>query len=421
VVVFGGVSLHDASDAGLSQLVLSDPRGWSRLEAGGPSPLWRQFHSAVYDSVSARMIVFGGRGDGRLFGDTWMLSLDGAPRWTRTDSVAAAPAARFGHSAIFDPIGDRMIVFGGSVGGACFGDLWQLSLAGTPAWSPLSAGAGPTPRMFASMVYDSHRQRIVLMGGRGQDGKALNDTWFLPLANGAVWTRADSASFAPGPRWGAAATYDPDHDAIMLGFGVSDPCNGVYYGDTWILHPSDPVPAVVTASVASSNPGNVTLTWSGLPAGGCTGTVQRRTETGPWLDLVAVSPDAAGRIEIVDSSAQPGMRYGYRLVWSAHGVTGTSAESWVDVARLRFALACTNARPSREGLSVAFSLPGAGPAQIAVYDIAGRQLVRKEVGERGPGDHNLELAARGTLRPGVYLIRIVRAGDHIVTRASVLR
>ena len=67
-------------------------------------------------------------------------------------------------------------------------------------------------------MYDSRRQRIVLVGGRSQDGRTLNDMWFLPLAHGAVWTRADSTSFPPGPRWGAAASYDPDRDAVVLRF-----------------------------------------------------------------------------------------------------------------------------------------------------------------------------------------------------------
>src|SRR5207244_4449898 len=110
--------------------------------------------------VRGQMIVFGGRQYGRVFGDTWTLSMGNSSLWMRMDSVAAAPAARFGHSAIYDPIGDRMIVFGGTIGPGCFGDLWQLSLGGTLAWSPLFAGAGPSPRMFASMVYDSRRQRI---------------------------------------------------------------------------------------------------------------------------------------------------------------------------------------------------------------------------------------------------------------------
>ncbi len=421
VVVFAGMSRTNGRFGGLTEMSLANPRQWSPLTATGDPPPARDFHSAIYDPLRARMIVFAGREYSELLGDTWMLSLDGAPRWTRTDSVAAAPAPRYAHNAIYDPVGDRMIVFGGATGWHCFGDLWQLSLAGAPAWTPLAAGAGPSPRAYASMVYDSRRQRIVLVGGRSQDGRTLNDMWFLPLAHGAVWTRADSTSFPPGPRWGAAASYDPDRDAVVLAWGTDDPCNIGCYDDAWIMQSPDPVPAEVAASVLGTNPWEVELSWRGLPVAGFTGAVERRTGAIGWSELATVNPDAIGTIDFADHTAQPGLRYGYRLRWSSGVVAGTSAEQWVNVARLRFALACTNASPSREGLSVAFSLPDNAPAQVAVFDIAGRQLVRREVGSLGPGDHAMELAARGTLRPGIYLARIRRGGDSITKRTVVLK
>ena len=44
-----------------------------------------------------------------------------------------------GHSAIYDPVRDRMVVFGGSaVRASNFNDVWALSLAGTPAWTQLT-------------------------------------------------------------------------------------------------------------------------------------------------------------------------------------------------------------------------------------------------------------------------------------------
>ena len=421
LVVFSGADRGDSRSGGLTQLSLEDPQHWENLLADGGPPLQREFHSATYDPVRAQMVVFGGRGPDRVLGDTWMLSLNSMPQWQREDSVAVAPAPRFGHSAIYDPIGDRLIVFGGTIGGACYGDLWQLSLTGTPAWSPFSAGAGPSPRAFAATVYDSRRQRVVLIGGRAQDGTALGDMWFLPLASGAKWVRADSAGVPAGPRWGAVTTYDAGRDAVTLGFGVTNPCGYGYYNDTWLLHPADPVPAVVIPFVANRDPWNVRVTWSQLPSSGCTGTVQRRVEDGAWLDQAAVTPDAGGRVEFVDRSALPGLRYIYRLVWSAGAVASTSAEAQVDVPGLRFALACASANPSREGLRVALSLPDGGPTEIAVYDVAGRQLVRREIGAFGPGDHTVELAARGTLRPGVYLVRMRRSGESLVTRAVVLQ
>jgi len=421
-IVFAGMSREDGSYGGLRQISLTNPSAWSDLPAQGDGPLPRDFHSAIDDPVRGRMLVFGGRGPSRAFDDTWELSLGPTPTWTRFDSVAAAPPARFGHNAIYDPIEDRMIVFGGTMGARSFGDLWQLALSDPPAWKPLDAAAGPSPRSLAAMVYDSKRQRLVLIGGRGQDGSALADMWFLPLAEGAVWTRADSSVLPPGPRWGAVATYDPEQDVVILSAGASDPCSYTgLYSDTWVFHPSEPAPATVVTGVLNSNPGAVTLRWSGLPGAGCTATVQRRTSDQPWSKLASLIPDVGGSVDFVDRAAAPGATYDYRLQWFAGSVAGTSADVTVRVAHSHFALVCTNANPSHEGLSVAFSLPDAAPAQIGVYDVAGRELVQRDVGAQGPGDHLMQLLAPSALRPGVYLVRLRHGGSSRVVRASVLR
>jgi hypothetical protein len=188
-----------------------------------------------------------------------------------------------------------------------------------------------------------------------------------------------------------------------------------------MLHSTDPVPALAAPDVVSANPGDVRLVWAGLSVAGFTGAVQRRTDTSGWSDLAMVTPDAAGRLDFTDRSALPGIGYAYRLQWSTARVASTSAEQWVQVPRLNFAIAFTNTSPSQNGVRVAFSLPDAQPTQIALYDLAGRELLRREVGSMGPGDHTLDLAARGTLGPGVYLVRIRRANQSIVTRTSVLR
>src|SRR5256885_13182809 len=67
---------------------------------------------------------------------TLFRSLAGAPAWTRLDVAGVPPPSRLGHGAIYDPIHDAMIVFGGGRGAAGpLNDTWSLSLSGTPAWS----------------------------------------------------------------------------------------------------------------------------------------------------------------------------------------------------------------------------------------------------------------------------------------------
>ena len=126
----------------------------------------------MYDAPRHRMIVFGGASGGTVFNDVWALSLGATPTWTLLTPTGAPPASRFGHTAIYDPPRDRMIVAGGAaIGGTSFDDLWALTLSGTPAWNPIGAtGTPPIARLRQSAVYDPDRDRMIVFGGYYFDG-----------------------------------------------------------------------------------------------------------------------------------------------------------------------------------------------------------------------------------------------------------
>ena len=86
------------------------------------------------------MVVFGGvDSTARYLNDVWALSLAGTPAWTQLTPAGTPPSARSDHSAIYDPVRDRMVVFGGILDGVRYrNDVWALSLAGTPAWTQLT-------------------------------------------------------------------------------------------------------------------------------------------------------------------------------------------------------------------------------------------------------------------------------------------
>src|SRR5258706_5273345 len=95
--------------------------------ASGTGPTPRAGHTGIYDPVRQRMIVFGGN-DGALSNQVWALSLSGPPAWTLLTPIGTPPSPREAHAAIYDPIGDRMIVFGGT-DGTLRNEVWSLSLA----------------------------------------------------------------------------------------------------------------------------------------------------------------------------------------------------------------------------------------------------------------------------------------------------
>src|SRR5207247_9698816 len=125
-------------------------------------PAWNS-NAAIYDPVRDRMVVVGGN-TGTNNNDVWALSLAGSPAWTYTTLSRASPPARFAHTAIYDPVRDRMVVFGGYDNVSIFGDVIALSLGEGPAWSSLTPVNGG-PRYQHSAIYDPVRDRMLVFGG----------------------------------------------------------------------------------------------------------------------------------------------------------------------------------------------------------------------------------------------------------------
>ena len=157
-------------------------------------------HTAIYDPVRGRMVVFGGEDiTGVYFGDVRALSLAGSPAWSALAPAGALPSARSEHTAIYDPVRDRMVVFGGNAGSGYCNDVWELSLEGSPAWSALApAGTLPSARAEHTAIYDPVRDRMVVFGG--YDGSVRNDVWALSLSGSPAWSALAPAGTLPSER-----------------------------------------------------------------------------------------------------------------------------------------------------------------------------------------------------------------------------
>jgi Galactose oxidase, central domain/Kelch motif len=217
---------------------------WTQLSPSGAPPAARGSSTGVYDPASNRMIIFGGRdASGNNRNDVWVLAdADGVgsnpSRWIRliADDAAGSPPARSGHSAVYDSVNNRMIIFGGC-SGACapvLNDVWVLSnangIGGTPAWAQLEVPAGPAARTNAAAGYDAANNELVVFGG--QDGSdnpcsTFSDIWVLQFANGlggtAVWLEAQSNPAIPAGQNGVAAA---ESGAALSLFGGTGTVNG---------------------------------------------------------------------------------------------------------------------------------------------------------------------------------------------------
>jgi hypothetical protein len=243
MVVFGGYIPCTYQQCGalndVVALSLSGSPQWSGLNPEGSQPSARWGHTAIYDPVRDRMVVFGGVDDG-LRNDVWILSLTGSPTWSLLDPMGTPPAGRWGHTAIYDPVGDRMVVFGGAGGdpsGHYENDVWELSFAGTPTWSELSPdGTPPLGRRDHSASYDQVRNRMVVYGGVGDDDAARNDAWALSLTEVPEWVELAATGVAPS-RVDHAAIYDPLRDRVVVfaGWQGGGELTNTRINDTWSL------------------------------------------------------------------------------------------------------------------------------------------------------------------------------------------
>jgi len=97
-----------------------------------PNPGRRSYFGFVYDSVRARVLLFGGLavGGGRA-NDVW--EWDGNA-WNQMSVSGVGPAGRDDAAVAYDPGNARLVVFGGRTGAGLEDDLWQLDLGETYPW-----------------------------------------------------------------------------------------------------------------------------------------------------------------------------------------------------------------------------------------------------------------------------------------------
>ena len=198
VVLFAGSVGRD----GLAQTWAWDGAAWTlRHQFDGDGLAGRVDVAMAYDAGTARVVLFGGRDEGGLSGQTWLW--DGAS-WRESASVGPAPRA--GAAMGFDPDRGGTVLFGGEGEGGLLGDTWQWDGAG---WTALQAGSAPPPRSGHAMAFDGTRNELVMVAGTGASGP-LGDTWVLRNAR---WTQIDTGPLFVGDVDGV--TFDRNLGCIL--------------------------------------------------------------------------------------------------------------------------------------------------------------------------------------------------------------
>jgi hypothetical protein len=226
MIIFGGAG-GSAALNDVWTLSLGASPAWTPLTPTGTPPSGRYFASAVYDAKRDRMLVFAGRFSFNYSNEVWALTLSGTPAWTLLTPSGTPPSARASQVAIYDPIRDRMLMYGGSNSSGPLTDLWALNLASGPAWNALTTAGSQGETGGYSAIYDLARDRVLLFGGYDAFGNDYNYVAALSLTGTPTWTSLSPLGVPPSPRANSPTVYDKNVDRMIVFGGAS--------GDVWSL------------------------------------------------------------------------------------------------------------------------------------------------------------------------------------------
>ncbi|MEO8903738.1 MAG: hypothetical protein ABI488_15660 [Polyangiaceae bacterium] len=224
IIAFAGRATAEADT--VYRLAAGAGAHW-QVVATNPGPAPRTGAVVVYDSTRRRMLIHGGSHGssyppGTVFGDAWALSLDGTPAWSLLDVRGDSPGARSGEGAIYDPVGQRMIVYGGNNDSAqhLLPSLHSLALDDSLEWSVLNPSGTPPPvSENFSVVYDPIGQRMLM--ANVADGRVFA----LDLA-ALAWHEFCLAGLIPGMQY---SDLRPALNAVVVPDGLFVAANGGAY------------------------------------------------------------------------------------------------------------------------------------------------------------------------------------------------
>jgi hypothetical protein len=419
MIIFGGTSAYrcephfdcpyDNND--VWAFALDGTAAWTQLVPAGPPPAPRHGHAAIYDPVGDRMLVFGGEGSGSV----WALSLGTTPTWSLLQPQGTAPTGRTGPSAIYDPVRQRMLIFGGS-NGPVYNDTWALTLTAPPVWTPLApSGSPPGARRYHTAGYDAIRDRLVIFGGETDYGW-YNDTWALALGSPA-WTPLEPAGTLPGPRSKMAAVLDPLGDRLVVFGGCG---NYVNYRDTWALTWEQATAVRVALPQVDARADRVRLVWRLHDTVPPTVQVERRTPPGPWEHRATVKPAADGGVVYEDRAVTPGARYQYALGIQDGAEESRAGEVEVVVPPRALTLADVRPQPVRGPLRVTVTPRVPGSIRVELLDAAGRCVRLQHLTAAAAAAQSVVLGATRPLPAGVYLVRATQGPDVATMRVCIV-
>ena len=204
---------------------------WTEIETE-TNPEGRSDSDIVYDSIRKVFILYGGWGDrSGLQSDTWMFDPE-SNTWPEYETVNN-PGTMYGQSLEFDPVGERVILYGGHIRSPVsreyVDEVWFF-YPDNSSWVQSNCLNKPHGRYWNAASYSTEYSLLLVFGGSYGDG-SLNETWVFNTDE-VSWTLLDSPYF-PSRRVIPDMVYIDSQRCFILFGGVNN--SYTHFGDTWKL------------------------------------------------------------------------------------------------------------------------------------------------------------------------------------------
>jgi hypothetical protein len=134
-------------------------------------PPKRCLHAGVFANDLRKMVMYAGQNDNGPLDDIWTLNVDNYSWQNVTPQFR--PSARFWNSTVYTGSGN-VIIFGG-LGSAAQEDMWKFSMNTNQLELISQAGTIPGRRWGHSGIYIPSQDRMIIFGGEGDS--LYTDTW----------------------------------------------------------------------------------------------------------------------------------------------------------------------------------------------------------------------------------------------------
>jgi hypothetical protein len=300
---------------------------WHQRTLGGPAPSAREDQTWTIDGAGRFAYLFGGRAGADVSDELWRYDLR-ADAWQQLDPAGPAPAARFGHVAVW-LADDGLAIWSGQGESRFFDDLWLYDPR-LDAWRELPAGGALPEARYGSCGGVAPDGRLWISHGFTRDDGRFADTRAYDFTTG-EWSDVTPSGERPVERCLHDCLWTPAGELLLYGGQTT----GVAaLGDAWLYDPATgswaeqlPPPAEARQLYALASLGETAWIYGGgtLDGGYLADLWQIDLATPAWQQVEAVGPSPSARSSATLIADPAGRRL---LLFGGTNEDGAQGDLW---------------------------------------------------------------------------------------------